>query len=1722
MTKKLLQSLSLIFSLTAATVANAQMSGVNAYIKGTSVEIGIAGAGGFEGCPTTASPPLPGMHFRSGNPFFGFVANPQVNAWATFDGDFFTPGSPENGWGVEIGSTGTSYGNNCSYLNQINGSITSWTHTFNCYSADWIGNLTTGTNLQIKINYFLQETDLFYTTTVSITNNTAATIPELFYYRNLDPDNNQPISGDFTTQNTIVSQPFSGLCNTAHVKATSSVPASQPMSYFGMAGVGANWRAGKGGFANRDASNMWNGTGFVQTVGATSFADEAVFLAYRIQNLAPGATETFKFVVILDDGAAANAINNSTFLSYPGSATSAPAVCTPYTDTVKICQGAPQTISVTGPTVASYTWTWSPSTGLSSSTGASVSANPATTTNYTVTGTPVNACFAPLSFPFVVSVKPSPTVTVPAPISVCAGASVPASAFTSTPVGATYAWTNSNPAIGLAASGTGNLPTFTATNTTGADITATITVTPTVAGNPCPGIASTYTITVKPNPVVTVNSATICPGQTATLTAAGATTYSWSTGATTNPISVSPATTTTYTVTGTTNGCTSSAISTVSIGGSVPVTVNSPTICVGQSATLTAVGATSYTWSTGAATNPLVVTPATTTSYTVTGTSGGCTGTAIATVTVNPLPVVTVNSPTICAGETATLTAGGATTYSWSSGATSTGGAGATATPAATTTYTVTGTTAGCSSTATSTVTVNPLPVITANSPSICPGETATITASGGTTYAWSAGATSTGANTASASPAATTTYTVTGTTAGCSSTATFTVTVASAMTITVNSPTICAGQSAVLTASGGTTYSWSGGETTNPITVTPAATTSYTVTGTTGGCTGTAVATVTVNPLPVVTVNSPTICAGETATLTAAGATGYTWSAGATSTGTNTASASPATTTTYTVTGTTSGCSSTAVATVTVNPIPVITVNSPTICPGATATLTASGGTSYTWSAGATSTGVNTATTAPAATTTYTVTGTSLGCSSTAVATVTVSSAMIPDAGVNDTICFGGSTTLMVIPNGPGYIYTWSPAATLSDPTVFNPTATPAATTDYTVTVTDPMGCSGTDVVQVYVDPQLTLAIAGIATNCNGSCDGQTIVIPSGGTSPFTYLWDSGCTNAACSGVCAGTYNVTVTDALGCTATASTTVTEPTAMTLTTSSTTAHCNLPDGSATLTASGGTPGYTYLWPDGQTTATAVNLVPGNYCVQVTDANGCTDTACVTVPNESGVVAGISAQTATTCNGVCDGTATASGTGGVGPYTYLWNTVPAQTTITATGLCAGTYVVTVTDASGCSDDITVTITEPTQVVIAPIAPVTICNSGSATLTASASGGNGGPYTYDWAPAGTGSSATVVVSPATTTVYTVTAEDVSGCPSASVDVTVTVNPPLALTLTGATSICPGDNATMNAVTSGGNGSAPVVTWAPGGIGTTATVSPAATTTYTVTANDGCSPEVSDVITITVLPLPVVTFSSDITSGCDPVCVNFSDQTSVAGGSVSVWNWNFGDGSTNSTLQNPTHCFSGEGSYTVTLTSTSGDGCVSTHVINNMITVHPIPVAAFTAPASASIVSPVITFENTSTGASSYTWNFGDMLNTNEPNTSTAVNPTHVYGEVGTYCIQMVATSSYGCADTADLCVVIDPEFSFYIPNAFTPNGDGINDEFFPKGDFFLEYEMFIYDRWGNMIFFSDDIDKHWKGNINNGSEIAMQDTYVYVINIVDLHNKKKKFIGSVTIVK
>ncbi len=419
-----------------------------------------------------------------------------------------------------------------------------------------------------------------------------------------------------------------------------------------------------------------------------------------------------------------------------------------------------------------------------------------------------------------------------------------------------------------------------ATGTVTVNATGTYTVTMTTFGTaPCT-YSLTYNLTLLNGVTVGLSSSTICKGGTAILAATGnASTYLWAPGgATTASIYVSPGSTTTYSVTGTSSaGCSATNTATVTVNITPTVTVSPATICMGSSSTLTASGGTAYTWSTGETTTSITVLPANTTSYSVTATINGaaCPGTGTATVTVNTIPIVTLNSPTVCNGQAATVTANGANSYVWSTGAST---AAMTASPTVTTTYTVIGNSLGCLDTTIATIAVNPLPVVTASSTSICNGLSATLMAGGANSYSWSTGATTMAMTDL---PTVTTTYTVIGSSLSCTATAVGTVTVVYAPTVTVTPGTICIGSTATLTASGASGYSWSTGATDNPITVTPLLTSTYTVSGT--GCPNTATVTVTVNPIPTVTVAPTTVCSGAAATVTAGGANSYLWSTGAT-----------------------------------------------------------------------------------------------------------------------------------------------------------------------------------------------------------------------------------------------------------------------------------------------------------------------------------------------------------------------------------------------------------------------------------------------------------------------------------------------------------------------------------------------------------------------------------------------------------------------------------------------------------------------------------------------------------------------------------------------------------------------------------------------------------------------------------------------------------------------
>lgn len=362
----------------------------------------------------------------------------------------------------------------------------------------------------------------------------------------------------------------------------------------------------------------------------------------------------------------------------------------------------------------------------------------------------------------------------------------------------------------------------------------------------------------------------------------------------------------------------------------------------------------------------------------------------------------------------------------------------------------------------------------------------------------------------------------------------------------------------------------------------------------------------------------------------------------------------------------------------------------------------------------------------------THTVTMTdAASCQATATVTITQPADIVTVGAITNTSCNGACDgNIVVTVNGgtPGYTYSWAPGGQTTS------SLTGQCAGSYTLTVTDQNGCMEIDTFTVTEPALLTATVSHTDASCNGVCDGTATAMPSGGTAPYSFSWMPG---GQSTGLCAGTYTVTITDANGCTVVDSAVIAEPALLVATVSSTNASCNGGcDGSASVTVSGGTAPYTYLWmPSGGTQPVEQGLCAGTYTCTVTDANGCTTVVTVSITEPSAVQA-IATATNVSCFGVCDGTGVATASGGVGPYSYTW-TPGNLAGSTVTGLCAGSYSVSVVDANGCLATTTVMVTQPPALVVTTTSvDATSPGATDGSATASASGGTG-PYTYLWTP-------------------------------------------------------------------------------------------------------------------------------------------------------------------------------------------------------------------------------------------------------------------------------------------------------------------------------------------------------------------------------------------------
>ncbi|MCB9230380.1 MAG: gliding motility-associated C-terminal domain-containing protein [Bacteroidia bacterium] len=643
----------------------------------------------------------------------------------------------------------------------------------------------------------------------------------------------------------------------------------------------------------------------------------------------------------------------------------------------------------------------------------------------------------------------NPTVTMSAPSSVCLGDSIPLTFNISNALGPiTVYWSDGVNVFSKPNMVNGGSVKISPTSNT---IYYTSTGTP---FNCCSFQPFSFiSVSVKPKPSVSAatTATTVCAGQSVTLTGSGASSYTWD-NSVVNGVAFQPALTTTYTVTGmAANGCTDTAHITVNVNQLPPVAINASddTVCVGEFVTLSGAGANTYSWNNGIS-NGVAFQPATTTTYTLTGTDGNnCVNTAQLTVQVNPNPSVGAVSTldTACQGDYVTLNGTGASLYTWDNGVTNNNPFQ----PASTTTYQVIGTDAnGCIDSALIEIVVNPsLTVsISATQDTVCQGNALTLTASGAAAYNWDNGI----SNGVAFTPAATNTYTVIGSNpSGCADTAQITIQVnpnpvVGALT---SADTICAGDNVTLSGTGASTYAWSNGVT-NGLPFQPGATATYTVTGTDpNGCQGTAQIAVVIRPALNVmgfADNNP-ICLGEFVTLNGTGATTFQWDNGVT----NNVPFQPAATTTYTVTGTSpQSCPDTGQVTVVVHPLPVVQAlaSQNLVCEGNSLTLHGHGAATYAWDQGV----VNNQPFVPTATATYTVVGWDLhDCTDTASITVPFILEKIVSLGNDTVIC--GSSPILLQPDSSYSAYLWGDSSTLDTFRVHTPGI-------YQVTVTDSFGC--------------------------------------------------------------------------------------------------------------------------------------------------------------------------------------------------------------------------------------------------------------------------------------------------------------------------------------------------------------------------------------------------------------------------------------------------------------------------------------------------------------------------------------------------------------------------------------------------------------------------------------------------------------------------------------
>ena len=839
------------------------------------------------------------------------------------------------------------------------------------------------------------------------------------------------------------------------------------------------------------------------------------------------------------------------------------------------------------------------------------------------------------------------------------------------------------------------------------------------------------------------------------------------------------------------------------------------------------------------------------------------------------------------------------------------------------------------------------------------------------------------------------------------------------------------------------------------------------------------------VSPVVVEAFGDTAFCGG-TAKLWAhaeGGAGGHTflWSNGSTS---DTIYVSPTTTTTYTVTSN-DFCASTvptptASATVTIDPTPVADAG-PDIpyCAGDPVTLSGSGGVDYEWfdiSNGAI-VGNNAAsiTINPVGDVDYRMITWIGTCSDTDYVSITELPAS-PAAAIGDTsFCAGGTAQLDVV-GAANATFSWSPTVGLSNPLISNPTATPSGNTTYTVTVTSSSGCIKTDSVIVVIEPAplVDFSVQDVCLNDTSVFTNLT-TISSG--SIQSLAWDFGDTNVSAAYAPTHTYDTDGTYSVKLVA-------------------------------ISAQG--------CIDSAAQTTTVNPLPvADFSFQ----NDCEDKL-ITFSNQS-----------TVSSGQID--------------SWNWDFGNSNGSILQNPLgqsypSAGFYQVQlqVETQAGCLDDTTQTI----EIYPVPTAEFTfdsVCLGFENQFT-DLSNANGNYPIVNWNWAFSDGQVSTEASPSIEFVQygfynaTLNVTTTAGCVNSINSGNAVVHPLPVSQFSNMLKNCLEDTTWFTDLSTVPNQLNDAITewrwnFADGSFSANKDTNhvyanygfyPVSLITIT---DKGCTDTVSHQVEI--FPLPTVMFTSDVTQGCQPLRVQFEELCTIpAPYNISQYTWNLGDGDGPISNQNPLNVYNsdtlddlGIATYTVSLRATSGNGCITSDTVVNYITEYPKPDALFAADDYVvDVLSTEINFtDKSSENVTEWYYDFGDG------NASTIENPTNRFPEnVGEYLVTQYVTTQYGCMDTISATVKVEPIYTFYIPNSFTPNSDGVNEEFFGDGEGYTSYSMYIYDRWGELLFVSNDRDLTWDGSYK-GRQVEIG-TYIYYFLIVDWNNDDHEYRGHVTLMR